>query len=70
MMPGLEVTEPIDRVVLRLAENGVAIKGTIIRDATGNFAHIEDPDGHEIYLWGGGSQRRSRLRFHPSGDRI
>jgi predicted enzyme related to lactoylglutathione lyase len=51
MVLGLEVTEPIDRVVAKLAEKGVPVKGSIIRSAEGNFANLEDPDGNEIYLW-------------------
>jgi predicted enzyme related to lactoylglutathione lyase len=51
MMLGLEITESIDRVVAQLAEKGVPLKGSIIRDASGNFANFEDPDGNEIYLW-------------------
>ena len=48
---GMEITESIDRVVARLAENGVSVKGSIIRDLSGNFATFEDPDGNEFYLW-------------------
>jgi catechol 2,3-dioxygenase-like lactoylglutathione lyase family enzyme len=51
MMLGLEVDEAIDRVVSRLREKGVRINGGIVRDEPGNFAHLEDPDGNEIYLW-------------------
>ena len=51
IMLGLEVDESIERVVARLAEKGVAIHGSIVRDEAGNFAHLEDPDGNEMYLW-------------------
>jgi len=51
MMLGLEIDEPIDGMVARLGEKGVRIKGSIIRDEPGNFVHLEDPDGNEIYLW-------------------
>ena len=51
MMLGLEIDEPIDDVVARLDKLGVAFKGPIERDQSGNFVHLEDPDGNEIYLW-------------------
>jgi len=53
MMLGLDIDEPIDRAVARLSEKGVEFKGSIVRDTSGNFAHLEDPDGNEIYLWEG-----------------
>jgi predicted enzyme related to lactoylglutathione lyase len=52
MMLGLEVNEPIAAVVAKLAEKGVSIKGSIVNDeGAGNFVHLEDPDGNEMYLW-------------------
>ncbi|HTX39588.1 MAG TPA: VOC family protein [Bryobacteraceae bacterium] len=51
MMLGMEIDDSIERVVARLSEKGVAFKGSIVRDESGNFAHLEDPDGNEIYLW-------------------
>ena len=51
IMLGLETDEAIDIVVRRLEEKGVKIKGAIVRDDPGNFAHFEDPDGNEIYIW-------------------
>jgi predicted enzyme related to lactoylglutathione lyase len=51
IMLGLEVDEAIDTVVDRLKGRGVKIKGTIVRSDAGNFAHFEDPDGNEIYIW-------------------
>lgn len=51
VMLGLEIDEPIDTVVERLTRKGVAFKGTVIRGTSGNFAHLEDPDGNEMYLW-------------------
>jgi len=51
MMLGLEIDEPIDRVVSRLSEKGVQMKGSVVREEAGNFVHLEDPDGNEIYLW-------------------
>jgi catechol 2,3-dioxygenase-like lactoylglutathione lyase family enzyme len=50
-MIGLEIDEPIDGLIARLSEQGVPIKGSVTRDEPGNFAHFEDPDGNEIYLW-------------------
>ncbi len=38
-------------MVERLSKQGARITGSIVRDETGNFAHFEDPDGNEIYLW-------------------
>ena len=51
MMLGMEVQGPIEKVVAQLSERGVQFKGSIIRDQGGNFVHLEDPDGNEIYLW-------------------
>ena len=51
MMLGLEVDEAIDSVVDRLKEKGVKIKGAVMRSEAGNFAHFEDPDGNEFYIW-------------------
>jgi predicted enzyme related to lactoylglutathione lyase len=48
---GLEVDEPIQAVVGRLGEKGVRIKGSIVQSEPGHFAHLEDPDGNDIYLW-------------------
>ena len=50
-MLGLEIDEPIDKVVARLKEKGARMIGSIVRDEPGNFIHLEDPDGNEIYLW-------------------
>jgi predicted enzyme related to lactoylglutathione lyase len=51
MMLGLEIDEPIDGVVARLSQKGAQIKGAIMREESGNFVHLQDPDGNEIYLW-------------------
>jgi predicted enzyme related to lactoylglutathione lyase len=51
MMLGLEIDEPIAGMVARLGGKGVRIKGSIVQDDPGNFVHLEDPDGNEIYLW-------------------
>lgn len=51
MMLGLEIDEPIEGMVARLNEKGARVKGSVVRDEMGNFVHLEDPDGNEIYLW-------------------
>ena len=51
IMLGLEIDEAIDLVVARLSEKGVQLKGSIVRDEAGKFAHLEDPDGNDMYLW-------------------
>lgn len=48
---GLEIDEPMEGVVARLSKKGVELKGSIVRSEPGSFAHLEDPDGNEIYLW-------------------
>jgi predicted enzyme related to lactoylglutathione lyase len=48
---GLEIDLPVDKVVARLVQQGVTMKGSVVRSEPGNFAHLEDPDGTEIYLW-------------------
>ncbi len=48
---GLDVDVPIEKAVSRLAQHGVPMKGSIVRSEPGNFVHLQDPDGNEIYLW-------------------
>jgi predicted enzyme related to lactoylglutathione lyase len=48
---GLEIDEAIGSVVERLSRQGVKIKGSIVQSEPGNFVHLEDPDGNEIYFW-------------------
>lgn len=48
---GLDIDVPVEEAVRKLAQHGVSIKGSIVRSEPGNFAHLEDPDGNEIYLW-------------------
>jgi predicted enzyme related to lactoylglutathione lyase len=48
---GLEIDESIESVVARLSGRGVRFLGAIIDDQAGKFAHLEDPDGNEMYLW-------------------
>lgn len=51
IMLGLEIDEPIETVVARLSERGVQFLGKIVDDQAGKFAHLQDPDGNEMYLW-------------------
>jgi predicted enzyme related to lactoylglutathione lyase len=51
MMLGFEVDEPIDAVVARLTAKGVKFTGPVVNDSGGKFAHFQDPDGNEMYLW-------------------
>jgi predicted enzyme related to lactoylglutathione lyase len=48
---GMDIDLPIEKVLVRLAHHGITIKETVIRSDAGNFAHLEDPDGTQIYLW-------------------
>jgi predicted enzyme related to lactoylglutathione lyase len=48
---GLDIDVPIEKAVSRLARHGVDVKSSIVRSEPGNFAHLEDPDGNDIYLW-------------------
>jgi predicted enzyme related to lactoylglutathione lyase len=52
VMIGLQIDEPIATVVDRLKERGVVFTGSIVETDAGKFAHFEDPDGNELYLWG------------------
>ena len=51
IMLGLEIEGAIDKVVDTLGKKGVQFKSSVVRDQAGNFVHLEDPDGNEIYLW-------------------
>jgi catechol 2,3-dioxygenase-like lactoylglutathione lyase family enzyme len=51
MMLGMEVQGPIDKAIVDLSAKGVQFKGSVVREQAGNFIHLEDPDGNEIYLW-------------------
>ena len=48
---GLDIDIPVEKAISRLAQHGVAIKGSIVRSEPGDFANLEDPDDNEIYLW-------------------
>lgn len=51
MVIGFEIDEPIDAVVARLTARGVKFTGPVINDGAGRFAHFEDLDGNDMYLW-------------------
>jgi len=48
---GMEVDGAIEKVVASLSKKGVQFKDSIVKSEPGNFIHLEDPDGNEIYLW-------------------
>jgi predicted enzyme related to lactoylglutathione lyase len=51
VMLGLEIDEPIETVVARLSQKGVQFTGAIVEEDAGKFAHLQDPDGNQMYLW-------------------
>jgi catechol 2,3-dioxygenase-like lactoylglutathione lyase family enzyme len=51
IMLGLEIDGAIDKAVAALGKKGVQFKDSVVRSEAGNFIHLEDPDGNEIYLW-------------------
>jgi predicted enzyme related to lactoylglutathione lyase len=51
IMLGMEVDGAIEKVVASLGKKGVQFKDSIVKSEAGNFVHLEDPDGNEIYLW-------------------
>lgn len=51
IMLGLEIDEPIEEVLVKLAQHGVKVQGGVQSEAAGKFAHFEDIDGNELYLW-------------------
>lgn len=38
-------------MVARLSEKGVRFAGSTASGDGGKFAHLQDPDGNDIYLW-------------------
>jgi catechol 2,3-dioxygenase-like lactoylglutathione lyase family enzyme len=48
---GLQVDEPIERVVSRLSERGVRITSEAAVPDAGKRVEFEDEDGNPIYLW-------------------
>jgi predicted enzyme related to lactoylglutathione lyase len=51
IMLGMEVDGAIEKVVASLGKKGVQFKDSVVKSEAGNFVHLEDPDGNEIYLW-------------------
>jgi predicted enzyme related to lactoylglutathione lyase len=60
---GLEIDVPMEKALSRLAGYGVDVKGSVVRSEPGNFVHLEDPDGNEIYLWEKTSQAVSNVEM-------
>ena len=48
---GLDLNISIEKAVARLAAHNVSLRSDVTRSEPGNFVSLEDPDGHEIYLW-------------------
>ena len=51
IMLGLDIDVQVEKAIARLVQHGVTIKGSVVRSEPGNFIHLEDPDGNDIYLW-------------------
>jgi catechol 2,3-dioxygenase-like lactoylglutathione lyase family enzyme len=51
VMLGLQVDEPMDRVMSRLTERGVRMSGESTSPDSGGRVEFEDEDGNPIYLW-------------------
>jgi predicted enzyme related to lactoylglutathione lyase len=66
MMLGLEIDEPIERVVNRLTQNGVKTLTGIQAEEAGKFVNFEDPDGNELYLWETTWNQKSELEHAGS----
>ena len=47
---GFYATEPLDSLVPKLQQRGVAFHGPIVDDASVRLAFLGDPDGNELYL--------------------
>jgi len=48
---GMDIDVPIEKAISQLAGHGVTVTSGVTRSDAGNFVHLEDPDGNEIYLW-------------------
>jgi predicted enzyme related to lactoylglutathione lyase len=51
IMLGMEIEGTIEKAVASLGKKGVHFKDSVVKSEAGNFVHLEDPDGNEIYLW-------------------
>ena len=68
MMLGLEIDEPIDTVISRLSQKGARFHGAVVRGEAGLFAHLDDPDGNEIYLWEVAPVKMPETELAPAGS--
>jgi catechol 2,3-dioxygenase-like lactoylglutathione lyase family enzyme len=67
IMLGMEIEGAIDKAVAHLSEKGVQFKDAVVRSEAGNFIHLEDPDGNEIYLWELASYGVPESELTPAG---
>ena len=51
VMLGLQVDEPLERVVSRLTERGIRMTGESAPPESNSRVEFEDEDGNPIYLW-------------------
>jgi predicted enzyme related to lactoylglutathione lyase len=51
IMLGMEIEGTIEKAVASLGKKGVHFKDSVVKSEAGNFVHLEDPDGNDIYLW-------------------
>ena len=51
IMLGMEIEGTIEKAVASLVKKGVLFKDSVVKSEAGNFVHLEDPDGNDIYLW-------------------
>jgi predicted enzyme related to lactoylglutathione lyase len=65
IMLAFEINEDIEEVMRRLRGRGVKFTGPVTQSREGNFVHLEDPDGNEIY--GRRSTVPINIRERPRG---
>jgi predicted enzyme related to lactoylglutathione lyase len=51
IMLGMEIEGTIEKAVASLGKKGVHFQDSVVKTEAGNFVHLEDPDGNDIYLW-------------------
>jgi len=51
IMLGMEIEGSIEKAVASLGKKGVQFRDSVVKTEAGNFVHLEDPDGNEMYLW-------------------
>jgi predicted enzyme related to lactoylglutathione lyase len=51
IMLGMEIEGTIEKAVASLGKTGVHFRDSVVKTEAGNFVHLEDPDGNDIYLW-------------------